>query len=247
MQSPARRPGSVFRPVRILISVLVLLISGCDRQQSQNTGKPECAGPQTEQLSESGQATQETKPADSTSVDAEDTKISLLTDPDSHSLNPELAGECPIEKIENYTEPRDFDAIKRHGKLRILVDIDTIASLHRAATRQDLAKQHPGIVIKVMDTNYVDLAVEVSQKDIDFTILDDAALSQVMQFLSDLKKTLFFRRNTRLPGQYARTLLSSWMPSMRNSPNKIDPIHPAFHRRSTGNKRTRHTSRRNPQ
>ncbi|QKX17416.1 transporter substrate-binding domain-containing protein [Microbulbifer sp. YPW1] len=235
----------------------------------------------------------ETGDAQNRDFETQDINITLLTDPGSSSLTPELAGEFPIDKIENYTETGDLDAIQRHGKLRILVDIGTIASLHRAATRQDLeidqarrlaerlglepvvlyvnnfaqlidylnegkgdiiandlvitderkkiidfsipvanthlvlvshkdapdidkntdlkgkvlavtrgtvyearahsfAKQHPGLEVKVVDTNYVDLAVEVSQKDFDFTILDDAPLSQVMQFLSDLKKNVIF-------------------------------------------------------
>lgn len=222
-----------------------------------------------------------------------ETEVSLVVDPNSPAISPEFAGEFPIEKVKNYIETGDLDAIEKHGKLRILVDIGNIASLHRAATRQDLeieqarklaerlsltpvilyvdnfsqlmeylkqgkgdiiandlvitdarselvdfstpvanthlilvshkdtpeiqnttnlkgkilavtrgtvfedqarkfAKQHPGMVLKVVDTNYVDLAVEVSQKDIDFTIVDDAVMSQVMQFMIDLKKNYIF-------------------------------------------------------
>lgn len=303
MQFLARRPNPVSGPVGILFTVLILLTSGCDRHQNQNADGPKQTSQQTEQLTESGQTTPETKQTDNAPVGTEDSKtqdpeaqdseISQLTDPNSHSLSPELAGEYPIDQIENYTETGDLDAIQQHGKLRILVNIGTIASLHRAATRQDLeidqarrmaerlglepvvlyvdnfaqlidylnkgkgdiiandlvitderkkiidfsipvadtnlvlvshkdvpdiekntdlkgkvlavtrgtvfearahsfAKQHPGLEVKVVDTNYVDLAVEVSQEDIDFTILDDAALSQVMQFLSDLKKNIIF-------------------------------------------------------
>ncbi|WP_346838923.1 transporter substrate-binding domain-containing protein [Microbulbifer sp. SAOS-129_SWC] len=51
---------------------------------------------------------------------------------------PEILGEYPIDAYPNYTERGDLKAIERHGKLRILVDISTTESLHRAATQQDI-------------------------------------------------------------------------------------------------------------
>ncbi|MFC6980792.1 hypothetical protein [Microbulbifer taiwanensis] len=42
---------------------------------------------------------------------------------------PEVEGEYPIKAYDNFTETGDLDAIKNHGKLRILVDIATTQSL----------------------------------------------------------------------------------------------------------------------
>ncbi|MBB3063711.1 transporter substrate-binding domain-containing protein [Microbulbifer rhizosphaerae] len=46
-----------------------------------------------------------------------------------------VMGEYPVDAYDNYTETGDLDAIKRRGRLRILVDFGT-RSLHRSATRQ---------------------------------------------------------------------------------------------------------------
>ena len=286
----------------ILLSGAVLHLSGCAPEERQNGDAPDTEQAQPASTANSTDRKQPTelaaaesppqKPTD-TEPDDDSGEISLLTDPGSASMTPELAGEYPIDKIRNYTETGDLDAIKAHGKLRILVDIGNIASLHRAATRQDMeidqarrlaerlglepvvlyvnnfselidhlkqgkgdiiandlvitderkkvidfstpvadtqlvlvshsdtpdiddspdlkekviavtrgtvfepkarewAKQHPDVTLRVVDTNYVDLAVEVAQKDIDFTILDDAALNQVMQFRDELKKNHVF-------------------------------------------------------
>ena len=46
--------------------------------------------------------------------------------------------EYPINAYDNYIETGDLDAIKKHGKLRILVDVANTDSLHRSATLQDI-------------------------------------------------------------------------------------------------------------
>ena len=51
---------------------------------------------------------------------------------------PETTGEYPINAYRNYDETGDLPAIKKHGKLRILVDISNTDSLHREATQQDI-------------------------------------------------------------------------------------------------------------
>ncbi|WP_237066674.1 transporter substrate-binding domain-containing protein [Microbulbifer guangxiensis] len=51
---------------------------------------------------------------------------------------PDTTGEYPIGAFNNYIEKGDLDAIKKRGKLRILVDIANTDSLHRAATLQDI-------------------------------------------------------------------------------------------------------------
>ncbi|WGL18123.1 transporter substrate-binding domain-containing protein [Microbulbifer bruguierae] len=50
----------------------------------------------------------------------------------------ETSGEYPINAYNNYVEAGDLDAIKKQGKLRILVDIANVDSLHREATQQDI-------------------------------------------------------------------------------------------------------------
>ncbi len=274
--------------VIFLTFALAWMATGCDKQAPAVPDKGESEATATANNDQDTGDRAEENPAN-----PDDEKISLLTDPDSPVMSPELAGEYPIDKIKNYDEKGDLSAIAKHGKLRILVDIGNIASLHRAATRQDLeidqarrlaarlgldpvvlhvnnfsqlieylvqgkgdiiandlvitderkalidfstpvantrlvlvshndtpdidkqpdlkgkvlavtrgtvfeekakrfANEHPELVLKVVDTNYVDLAVEVAQKDIDFTILDDAALSQTMQFRDELKKNHVF-------------------------------------------------------
>ncbi|WP_160154450.1 transporter substrate-binding domain-containing protein [Microbulbifer sp. ALW1] len=51
---------------------------------------------------------------------------------------PETTGEYPVNAYDNYMEMGDLAAIRKHGKLRILVDISNTDSLHRAATQQDI-------------------------------------------------------------------------------------------------------------
>ncbi|GAA5524173.1 membrane-bound lytic murein transglycosylase F [Microbulbifer aestuariivivens] len=50
---------------------------------------------------------------------------------------PDTTGEYPIGAYNNYIETGDLDAIKKRGKLRILVNVANTDSLHRAATPQD--------------------------------------------------------------------------------------------------------------
>ena len=51
---------------------------------------------------------------------------------------PETSGEYPINAFDNYVEKGDLEDIRKHGKLRILVDISNTDSLHRSATQQDI-------------------------------------------------------------------------------------------------------------
>ncbi len=213
--------------------------------------------------------------------------------------SPETTGEYPIGAYDNYIETGDLDAIRKRGKLRILVDITNTDSLHRAATPQDieierakrkaeilglepvvlyaesfdqlipmliegkgdiiannmvptserrelidfsipiasthdtlvsrtdmpdikageslkgktlqvtrgtvfeqrareLAKKHPGLKVEVVDTNYVELALEVSMGHIDFTIIDELIFGLVSQFRDNLKKNIVFEREDQL-------------------------------------------------
>ena len=50
----------------------------------------------------------------------------------------ETTGEYPINAYDNYVEKGDLEAIRKHGKLRILVDVSNTDSLHRSATQQDI-------------------------------------------------------------------------------------------------------------
>ncbi|WP_237058197.1 hypothetical protein [Microbulbifer sediminum] len=52
--------------------------------------------------------------------------------------SPETTGEYPIGAYDNYIETGDLDAIRKRGKLGILVDVTNTDSLHRAATPQDI-------------------------------------------------------------------------------------------------------------
>ena len=204
---------------------------------------------------------------------------------------PDTTGEYPVGAFDNYIEKGDLDAIKKRGKLRILVDVVNTDSLHRAATLQDIqierakrkakylgldpvvlyvdryeqlipmllegkgdmianhmavtearlqkidfsipvgtarymllsrketpdvkkgesmkgktvyvtrgthmvevAKQKapelPGIEIKIVDTNYVELAEQVSRGKIDFTIIPDTAFDLISQFRDNLKPNI---------------------------------------------------------
>ena len=51
---------------------------------------------------------------------------------------PDTTDEYPIGAYKNYIEKGDLDALKKRGKLRILVDGANTDSLHRAATQQDV-------------------------------------------------------------------------------------------------------------
>lgn len=206
---------------------------------------------------------------------------------------PEVQGEYPLSAFRNWTETGDLGAIKRRGKLRILVDISNVETLPRAATQQDieidqarrlaerlglepvvlyvdsfdqliplliegkgdiiandltitperqqlvdfslptvtsrlvlvsredvdevktddpltgktltvtrgttyetmareLVKQHPGLELEVVDTNYVELTVDVATGKIDFTIIDEFILDLVRQFRDDIKVNMAF-------------------------------------------------------
>ncbi|WP_346838922.1 transporter substrate-binding domain-containing protein [Microbulbifer sp. SAOS-129_SWC] len=212
---------------------------------------------------------------------------------------PETTGEYPVAAYRNYRETGDLDALRKRGKLRILVDISNTDSLHRAATQQDIeidlarqlaehlglepvvlytdnfsqllpllregkgdivannlvvtperqslvdfsiptttthiilvsrsdgpvvtrdaalkgktlavtkgtiyeklaqefAQQHPGVIVKVTDRNYVDLAVDVSDGKLDFTMVESQVFDLVSQFRHNLQKNIIFPHSYQL-------------------------------------------------
>ncbi|WOX04163.1 MltF family protein [Microbulbifer pacificus] len=63
---------------------------------------------------------------------------------------------------------------------------------------REFAKQHPGIDLKVVEKNYVELALDVSLGHIDFTIIDEQIFALVSQFRDNLKKNVVFEREDPL-------------------------------------------------
>ncbi|HEY8570688.1 transporter substrate-binding domain-containing protein, partial [Microbulbifer sp.] len=230
----------------------------------------------------------------------------------------------------NYIEKGDLDAIRRRGKLRILVDIANTDSLHRAATQQDIeielakqkaeivglepvvlftenfdqliplllegkgdiianslvptqeramlidfsvpigkthdtlvsrkdtpevkagetlkgrtmtvtkgtvfetrgrefAKQHPGLNLRVVEKNYVELALDVSLGHIDFTIIDEQIFALVSQFRDNLKKNVVFEREDPLAIGFRK-----------NSPQLEKAVNDAIRKIKLTNPYTRH-------
>jgi len=96
-----------------LIAVLILC-SGCEQRPSpRGDSEPAAAG-------------------------KTDTTGKSAGDVDTAGWSPELRGGYLIDTYDNYIEKGDLDAIKRRGKLRILVDVATTSILPRAATQQDI-------------------------------------------------------------------------------------------------------------
>ncbi|WOX06614.1 MltF family protein [Microbulbifer pacificus] len=84
---------------------------------------------------------------------------------------PETSGEYPINAYNNYVETGDLDAIKKRGKLRILVDIANVDSLHREATQQDIELEetkrlakHLGLEPVVLYANSFDQLIPLLQE-----------------------------------------------------------------------------------
>ncbi|SHF60966.1 membrane-bound lytic murein transglycosylase F [Microbulbifer donghaiensis] len=105
---------------------IVLLVTACG-----DRGSPEKPAPSPEPGATS-QSQERPGTADSREEQKRDTRDKPL------DWAPEIQGEYPIDLYNNYTETGDLKAIRKHGKLRILVDTSTTESLHRAATRQDI-------------------------------------------------------------------------------------------------------------
>ncbi|HEY8567550.1 MAG TPA: lytic transglycosylase F, partial [Microbulbifer sp.] len=128
-----------------------LLAGGCERE----AGKPSSPNQPAEQLSQrddtgaSQQAPRDDAAVDNASASDESDDQQPQQKYTGHpaasdELRPEAewapdtTGEYPIGAYNNYIEKGDLDAIRRRGKLRILVDIANTDSLHRAATQQDI-------------------------------------------------------------------------------------------------------------
>ncbi|QKX16839.1 transporter substrate-binding domain-containing protein [Microbulbifer sp. YPW1] len=62
----------------------------------------------------------------------------------------------------------------------------------------ELASQHPGLKLEVVEKNYVELALDVSLGHIDFTIIDEQIFDLVQQFRDNLKKNIVFEREDPL-------------------------------------------------
>ncbi|WP_226703416.1 transporter substrate-binding domain-containing protein [Microbulbifer elongatus] len=66
----------------------------------------------------------------------------------------------PIAQFENYVETGDLDAIRKRGKLRLLVDPSRASALHRAATQQDVEISHAERMAKALGLTLVVLEVD---------------------------------------------------------------------------------------
>ncbi|WP_193164970.1 transporter substrate-binding domain-containing protein [Microbulbifer hainanensis] len=136
----------------ILLSVL-FYVAGCDRKKNDAT-EPDQSVAQSTTDKPSGKPEKELKKeknaANQGEDSAQDQKSGEPADKYAghaatrNDLRPEAAwapdttDEYPIGAFNNYIEKGDLDAIKKRGKLRILVDIANTDSLHRAATQQDV-------------------------------------------------------------------------------------------------------------
>ncbi|WP_078084028.1 transporter substrate-binding domain-containing protein, partial [Microbulbifer mangrovi] len=63
---------------------------------------------------------------------------------------------------------------------------------------RELAKQHPGLKLEVVEKNYVELALDVSLGHIDFTVIDEQIFDLIQQFRDNLKKNIVFEREDPL-------------------------------------------------
>ena len=66
----------------------------------------------------------------------------------------------PLELFDNYTEAGDLPAIKKRGKLRLLVDPSRTAALPRQATQQDVEIEQAREMARQLDLDLVVLQVE---------------------------------------------------------------------------------------
>ncbi|WP_193164971.1 transporter substrate-binding domain-containing protein [Microbulbifer hainanensis] len=66
------------------------------------------------------------------------------------------------------------------------------------AAAAEFAAQHAGLMVKVRDTNYIDLLIEVALGKADFTIVNQLALDLVLQFRDDLKANHIFADQQQL-------------------------------------------------
>lgn len=126
---------------RILFILLLLIIAliGCQRETASGS-KPDENPEEVPSEARSGPEETRTSPASDDPTDDEPEmrpakKGDLRSEAD---WLPETIGEYPVNAYSNYVETGDLSAIRKQGKLRILVDISNTDSLHRAATQQDI-------------------------------------------------------------------------------------------------------------
>ncbi|MFV8783821.1 transporter substrate-binding domain-containing protein [Microbulbifer sp. SA54] len=284
-----------FRPLLACLLLLSIVLTGCDRDAEKPATSNDTPPTSTQQPTAPSEQPAK-KPSILKKIRGDDKTMHMAEKDD---LRPEAAwaqetsSEYPINAYNNYVETGDLEAIKKHGKLRILVDISNTDSLHRSATQQDieleearrladalglepvvlytnnfaelgpnlvqgkgdivannvvitearkehvdfsiptanthlilvsrsdeekvtektdlkgktlfvtkgtayvdaarkLASQHPGLELKEVEKNYVELVIDVSEKLIDFTIVEEQIYDLVTQFKDNLEKNYVF-------------------------------------------------------
>ena len=297
-----------------------LLTGGCDRERGDAPAHENAAEPPSQQQGSTDPQATKSNDGKATKADhhagGKDSKSGAAADEHRRGkyaghpaakgeLRPEAAwapdttGEYPIGAFNNYIETGDLDAIKKRGKLRILIDIANTDSLHRSATQQDIeielakqkaellglepivlfaerfdqliplliegkgdiiannlvptaersqridftiptskthdtlvsssdaptvkegdsldgktlavtkgtvfetraremARQHPGLKLKVVTKNYAELVMDVSLGHIDFTIVDEQIFDLINQFRDNIKKNVVYKREDPL-------------------------------------------------
>lgn len=292
----------------ILLMLLVTSVSGCQRDSSASDPQPTetakaesedntAKSPTPEKSSDQPDSKAAKKAADqAVDTSEEEPAMRPATKDDLRpeaNWPPETSGEYPINAYRNYTESGDLSQIRKHGKLRILVDISNTDSLHREATQQDIelseakrmaehmglepvvlyahnfdhlvplleagkgdiiannmvitdarkqevdfsiptantelvlvsrndvkpvtgstdykgktlevtkgtayealarefVKKHPGLKLKVSETNYVELVINISEGHLDFTIVENQVYNLVSQFKDNLTQNHVF-------------------------------------------------------
>ena len=299
------------RSLAFVSLLLASLLSGCDgggnASNQQDTADkashpvqpPNSPPPRLKTSADNGTQDEGANRQGQTSPEQENQKKPEMRPADKDDLRPEAewapetTGEYPVNAYRNYKETGDLAAIKKRGKLRILVDISNTDSLHRSATQQDieldetkrlaeslglepvvlyarnfdqlipllekgegdiiannlviteerarevdfsiptantrmilvsrkgeskvddksdlkgktlavtkgtayvelakqLASKHPGLKLKIIERNYVELLIDVSEKHIDYTIVESQIYNLVTQFRDNLEKNIVF-------------------------------------------------------
>ena len=133
----------------LLLACLQMVAGGCEREARDAPANEEASAQQAQTHGNQNTMEPSASREDSTTSD-EDSAEQQADDKYTGSpatenelrpeaaWSPETTGEYPIGAFNNYIEKGDLDAIKKRGKLRILVDIANTDSLHRAATQQDI-------------------------------------------------------------------------------------------------------------
>ena len=162
----------------LCVLCILIAVAGCDRPSENSTSQrndaataqgkapagtePAEAPPSTVPIDEAAKQATEAKEAqetqDSQETEQESQPSTMFTGEPAEKNDlrptadwaPDTTGEYPIGAFRNYIEKGDLDALRKRGKLRILIDVANTDSLHRAATQQDieieLAKQKAEIL-----------------------------------------------------------------------------------------------------